>query len=235
MDTSLSAENDCDICGGAGFVHPVENGMVRYDRTATCVCMERELAERRREYLLKSCQFPIGSEHMTIDNYKLGKDLQAGYNASVEMADNSGTPKWIALIGGNDTGKTHLGIAVCRKWVEAGIAARYTLVSLLLDELREGFRVNDGEGYAERFRYYCNIPLLLLDDLGIESKTAWVQEKLDTIIDYRLMNKLSLIVTSNTTLDDMQQRIRSRIIRHGDIYDMGTEEYSLSARRAIGK
>jgi DNA replication protein DnaC len=73
----------------------------------------------------------------------------------------------------------------------------------------------------------------LLDDYGTESKTAWVQEKLDTIVDYRLMHNLSLLVTSNSTLDEMPPRIRSRIMRHpkGDIICIDAGDYSLRGKK----
>jgi DNA replication protein DnaC len=69
----------------------------------------------------------------------------------------------------------------------------------------------------------------LLDDYGAESDTRWVQEKLDTIVDYRLMHNLSLIVTSNVPLDDMPHRIRSRIARHpkGEVININADDYTL--------
>ena len=58
-----------------------------------------------------------------------------------------------------------------------------------------------------------NVPLLVLDDLGVEYRTDWVQEKLDTIIDYRLMQGLPLVVTTNKPLDELPFRIASRLKR----------------------
>ncbi len=94
-----------------------------------------------------------------------------------------------------------------------GIPARYAYVPLLLDELRRGFRADGDQSYERRFDFYLNVPLLMLDDLGVENSTRWVQEKLDTIVDHRLMNGLSLLVTTNLTMDELNFRISSRLQR----------------------
>jgi len=206
--------NNCPKCNDFGYLHPVLNGVTDYSRVVLCECVRQEMVERKKAMLLSSCALPPYGETMTLEAFKVYPELKTAYDAAYEMAQHPGLLTWLALIGENGNGKTHLGISVCRSWIMSGVAARYALTSILLDELRDGFRQDEGRGYKKTFDYYCNIPLLLLDDCGIESKTAWVQEKLETIIDYRLMNNLSLIITSNQSLDEMPARIRSRLTRH---------------------
>lgn len=228
-----SSSTDCRICHGAGFVHPMANGKPEYGKTTPCQCIKVELEQKKREWLLKSCDFPPFADTMTFDRFKVFPDVKLAYDTARNMAANPGKLRWLALVGWNGNGKTHLAISVCRAWLDAGIPARYTLISLLLDELREGFGKEGDYSYEERFRYYCKVPLLLLDDYGMESKTDWVQEKLDTIVDYRLMNNLSLIVTSNKSLDEMPPRIRSRLMRHpqGTIVTILAGEYSMRGKK----
>lgn len=108
---------------------------------------------------------------------------------------------------------THLAVAICRRWLQRGKPARYAFVPLLLEELRRGFREEGDRSYEARFDRFLNVPLLVMDDLGAEHRTPWVQEKLDTIIDYRLMNGLPLVVTTNTPVDELPFRIGSRLRR----------------------
>jgi len=214
----------------------MRDGIVVYSETIPCICVRDELVVKRQRALLASCSLPPFAEGLSFGSFEQYNEVQEAYRVAQIMADKPDALRWLGLIGRNGNGKTHLAVSVCRAWIEAGIPARYTLVSLLLDELREGFRHEDAEhSYEGKFRYYCNIPLLLLDDFGIESKTAWVQEKLDTLIDYRLMNNLSLIVTSNLTLDEMPDRIRSRLMRHpkGIIVGMSADDYSIRKKRVI--
>ena len=164
---------------------------------------------------MASCTFPPLAESMTFENFKRYDAVETAFKTAKEIADNPGELIWLALLGASGTGKTHLGVAICKAWINRGIAARYAFTSLLLEELREGFNQDKGkDSYFQRWSYYCNVPLLLLDDYGTESRTPWVQEKLDALIDYRLMNNKSLIITSNNSLDEMPGRVKSRLIRH---------------------
>jgi len=223
-------DNGCPICSGAGFVHPVIDGCVDWSRTIPCVCVREQNAQDRLRLLLESCKLPPLAEGMSFENFEQYAEVSMAFNEAKLMADKPGQLCWLALIGANGNGKTHLAVSICKAWLNAGIPARYTFVTLLLDELRAGFGKEPKEdSYEVKFNYYCNVPLLLLDDYGTESQTSWVQEKLDTLIDYRLMNNLSLIVTSNKSLEEMPNRIRSRLMRHpqGKIVAITAGDYAL--------
>jgi DNA replication protein DnaC len=50
-----------------------------------------------------------------------------------------------------------------------------------------------------------------MDDFGTHNATAWAQEKLFQIINYRYINRLPLVVTTNLLLEQIEPRIRSRL------------------------
>jgi len=163
--------------------------------------------------MMKSCELPVGTGHMTFENFQMRSGLQEAYDACLALADGEAESPFLTLWSGTGRGKTHLGVATVRRWLTRGIPARYAYVPLLLDELRRGFRAEGDLSYERRWDFYLNVPLLMLDDLGVESSTRWVQEKLDTIIDHRLMNNLSTLVTTNLTMDELNFRIASRLQR----------------------
>jgi DNA replication protein DnaC len=199
----------CSICQDLHFVHP---GNTDFSRIVPCKCVETEYAIKKKQAMIKYCEFPPMANAYSFDNYNAySPSLQKFLNTCKQIAEQP-TLVWLTISGTNDTGKTHLAVSICKEWVKAGIPAKYAFVPLLLDELRQGFG-KDGD-YDSRFNTFCTVPLLLLDDLGAEYNTGWVQEKLETIIDYRYMNSLSLIVTTNKTLGELSQRIRSRLMRH---------------------
>lgn len=228
----------CATCHDAGFVYPMRDGKPDYTRVVPCPspeCREKADADRRQRYL-KMCQLPDGSETKTIESFRVSPGVKEAYDAAVSLANDDGTVKWLTLTGRVDHGKTHLLIAICRRWLERGMAARYAFVPLLLDELRAGFELKGEHSYKAQFDFFCKVPLLALDDLGTESTTPWVQEKLDTIIDYRYVNNLPLIVTTNRPLssDDprvpvVSERIASRLkrFRPGRVVVLGGPEYRL--------
>ena len=162
--------------------------------------------------LMKLCELPPFAEHMTFENFNLTSGNKEAYHVAQEIA--SGKMRWLTMCGQTHKGKTHLALAVCQEWLRQNKPARYAYVPRLLSELREG--INDGS-LEYRFKVYCTIPLLILDDLGSEKSTEWVVERLTTILNERLMKELPLVVTTNCALDalpgDDEHRIQSRLER----------------------
>jgi len=195
--------------------------------------MKEDDEQRKNERFLKMCQLPSGSQHMTLENFRRNPGMKEAYDAALQLADESSDIKWVTLMGGVDRGKTHLGIAICRRWLQRGKAARYAFVPTLLDELRQGFEREGEESYAMKFNFYCNVPMLVLDDLGTEKRSDWVTEKLDTIVDYRYINALPLVVTTNLPMDELSPRIASRLQRaeFGRIVVLEVPEYRLRRRK----
>jgi DNA replication protein DnaC len=50
-----------------------------------------------------------------------------------------------------------------------------------------------------------------MDDFGTQNATEWAQEKLFQIVNYRYVNKLPLVVTTNLLLGEIEPRISSRL------------------------
>ena len=172
------------------------------------------------------CELPTGAgaEGMTFERWKPREELVEAYEAALAMAEGRSN-SWLTFMSDTKRGKTHLVVAICRRWIAAGKPARYAYVPLLLEELRRGFQREGDYSYESRFDFFLNVPLLALDDLGTENSTPWVQEKLDTIIDYRLMHGLALLVTTNLTMNEMSFRIRGRLQRGGRIVYIDAPEY----------
>ena len=94
--------------------------------------------------------------------------------------------------------------------VNHGIPTLFITVPDLLDSLR--FAYADPETtFEQRFEEIRNANLLILDDFGTQNATGWAQEKLFQIINYRYINKLPTVITTNLMLDEIEGRIRSRL------------------------
>lgn len=177
--------------------------------------MAEENRVKRIKAMIKYCDFPPMAKDFTFENFNAySPNLKKALNIARGIAQKTNELAWVTFGGGNGTGKTHLAIAICKEWIKRGVTAKYAFTPLLLDELREGFSKKGDDSYSEKFKTLCEVSLLVLDDLGAESSTAWVQEKLETLVDYRYMNNLSLIVTTNKAMDELTPRLASRLIRH---------------------
>ncbi len=117
---------------------------------------------------------------------------------------------WLLLEGGYGCGKTHIAAAIANYAVSMGTPTLFITVPDLLDSLR--FAFSDPETTFEaRFEEVRNAALLVLDDFGTQNATAWAQEKLFQIINFRYINKLPTVITTNLMLDEIESRIRSRL------------------------
>jgi DNA replication protein DnaC len=86
------------------------------------------------------------------------------------------------------------------------------MVPDLLDHLRATFSPNSSVTFDRRFDEIRTASLLVLDDLGTQSMTAWVREKLYQLFNYRYNAGLPTVITTSDSLDDMDARIRSRLL-----------------------
>ena len=92
---------------------------------------------------------------------------------------------WLVLMGPSGTGKTHIAAAIANERIAQGQPALFVVTPDLLDHLRSAFGPGSARTYAELFEQVRNAPLLVLDDLGANSSTAWAQEKLLQLINHR--------------------------------------------------
>ena len=86
----------------------------------------------------------------------------------------------------------------------------YIYLPTFLDDLRQSYDDPDPD-FSELLAMLKNCKLLIIDDIGAEKSTEWVNERLLSIINTRMMKGLSTIYTSNCSLDDIGKRLGERI------------------------
>ena len=137
---------------------------------------------------------------------------QAKHTAEAFAADPDG---WLLFNGPRGCGKTHLAVAIAGERLNQGSQVFFAFVPTLLDHLRATFSPDSPVGYDELFEQINSVPLLVLDDLGAESSTAWAEEKLYQIVVHRHEARLPTVITTVSTieeLEDTKSRIASRLV-----------------------
>lgn len=209
---------NCPICHGSGYYRldlPV--GHPDFGKIQVCTCRNRQISEQVRQRLFVLSHLSELS-HLTFENFKprgrVGlRDREAG---SLETAYNqaqffsSHLKGWLLIFGNYGSGKTHLAAAIANFAVSMGVPTLFVTVPDLLDSLRASY--NDPDATFEgRFEEIRSAPLLVLDDFGTQNATPWAQEKLFQILNYRYINRLPLVVTTNLPLEEIEPRIASRL------------------------
>jgi DNA replication protein DnaC len=188
-----------------------------FGKLEICACRKPDVTRAVRERLF-SLSHLDELQHLTFETFQprgrigLGEWqsnlLEMAYNTARQYA--ASLHGWLLLQGGYGCGKTHLAAAIANFTVSMGVPTLFLTVPDLLDLLRFSFDSEDTT-FETRFNEIRNAPLLVLDDFGTQNATAWAQEKLFQIVNYRYINRLPLVVTANAPLDEIEDRIRSRL------------------------
>ncbi len=137
------------------------------------------------------------------------QNLEKAYNIALDFARSP--EKWVVFQGGNGCGKTHLAAAIANYLRDAGKEVLFIVVPDLLDHLRSSFGPDSRLSYDALFERIKKIQVLVLDDFGEHSATPWAQEKLYQLINYRYNAILPTVITTRSSLDEMQSSVGSRL------------------------
>lgn len=116
---------------------------------------------------------------------------------------------------GTGNGKTSWVTKIANYYVRKMIFSKkiedliyFVNVPTFLEELRQAY----GDKNKISLDKLYNSKILILDDIGSEKPSEWVQERLYTLIDFRVNNELSTLYTSNLTLDELRDKLGDRIV-----------------------
>lgn len=122
----------------------------------------------------------------------------------------------LLLYGPNGTGKSFLAAAICNELVEGGNDVKFATFAQIDRETSAGTR-GDKQEYFNSLNKYA---LLVLDDLGAERGSPYMQELVFAVIDSRYASGKPFIITTNLTLAELkapaniqQARIYDRILQ----------------------
>ncbi|MCC6616992.1 MAG: ATP-binding protein [Anaerolineae bacterium] len=223
--SASDAAEVCPICGGLGYVRvdlPV--GHPDFGKLFRCPRNHGAVDEERLETLRKVGNLGVFAdksfENFTFDLPYLNGQQRASLRAAFEVAQAyARDPRgWLVLEGTYGCGKTHLAAAVANTRLNLDETVLLVTAPDLLDHLRTTYGPSSEVGYDEMFDRLRNVPMLVLDDLGVENPSQWAQEKLFQLLNYRYNRQLPTIITTNTDLDLLDARIRSRLLDESIIH-----------------
>ena len=121
----------------------------------------------------------------------------------------------LILWGNVGTGKSYFAGCIANALMEREVSVCMTNFALILNDLAASFK--DRNEYISRL---CSFPLLILDDFGMERGTEYGLEQVYNVIDSRYRCGKPLIVTTNLTLEELQN---PEDTPHARIYDRLSE------------
>lgn len=220
----------CPTCQDRGI-------LLEGDVAHPCSCMlmkkmENQFRHARISRVLKNCRldkfrFDFYSPEMIDQTHREGaaRALNAAKSFVNECQQN---PHGLGILftGPVGSGKTYLAASIANELMEAQLQVLFLVVPDLLDELRASYKSEVNE--MDLLDTARTIPILILDDLGAHNYTDWTRNRLYSIINYRMNELLPTVITSNLSLDEMEDyigvRTTSRIIQSSRIFRLTVEE-----------
>jgi DNA replication protein DnaC len=158
-------------------------------------------------------KIPRSSINATFENFAEREGAEAAFEVASDYTVGN-APSILVFIGGTGTGKTHLLEAIGRQYLEqehesgAPYTVRYELVANMLRQLRESFRLKTEESVTA---HAYNADLLLLDDIGAEKPSEWVEQELFNLIEDRYRNNRLLVMATNEVEPTIKAKLGDRI------------------------
>ena len=218
----MDGDEPCKVCGGLGFVgnshgvghpdfgklkrcenNPLSRDIKRKEKLRKWGNMERYERVRLGDYDINPTHWVYTGKR--VESLALAREMCVTYANSL-----SG---FLVLRGGYGTGKTMLAAAIGNERLEVhGDAVLFFSVPNLLDTFRASYNSSEVDSYESALKGTQDTKLLILDDLGSEKDSEWVQEKIFQVIDHRYANNLPTIITTNEKLENLEPRISSRLM-----------------------
>lgn len=116
--------------------------------------------------------------------------------------------KGLYLYGNFGCGKTYLISAMLHELAKKNYKSAIVFWPEFLRNLKTLFANNDE--FKIEFNKVKEAPILFIDDIGAENITAWARDEiLCTILQYRMDEKLPTFFSSNLTLEELEEHLRS--------------------------
>ena len=201
----------CKVCGDSGWV-----------RGKMCQCLKDLCAQEQVKELSKLLDLGEQSfDAFSLDWYSPlpwpGEGMSPRENMEfIRDFCNNYAQKFgrflfpnLFLSGEPGLGKTFLSACIARTVAEKGFSVVYdTAVNLFarFEEQKFSKNVQEGQEAKDETRRYLNCDLLILDDLGSEFTTPFIQSALYTLVNTRLCQGRATVISSNLTMDGVRSR-----------------------------
>lgn len=213
----------CLKCRDTGFTEGADRGK--------CDCFKQKMISKYYQMSNLSKTFTGENfDNFNIKYYSSSKDENSGispremmeliYKEAVEFVENFGQkPANLFFYGKVGLGKTFLCNCIAKEILDKGHTVLYAPAARLFKIVEDArFRREEMIAPSEQIDFFYSAELLIIDDLGTEFSTIATQSALFDIVNSRILDGRSTIISSNLSPKDMEDsysdRFVSRLLEH---------------------
>ena len=230
-----AVETTCGRCNGTGWV-PLSGDSLRVE---ACGCQ----GDLRRRQRILSSTIPKRYAHCTLGSFiEKSTELKVARTRVQEFIDlwpGTDEGRGLLLMGPCGVGKTHLAVSALIEIINSNKSGRLLFSNFqdLIQEIQASFDSDHVPGKAEILQPLLDADLLVIDELGSQKPTTWVQDILYYVINTRYNEEKTTIFTTNyvdttdaskreSLADRIGTRLRSRLFEMAWRYEItGVGDY----------
>ena len=200
----------CSHCGGSGYIG-----------TNMCRCLHSLCAMEQKRDLGRLCTGQERFENFRLDLYSDRVDPDLGVSPRAVMQRTFDRCRQYAAAfqpgnanllfnGGTGLGKTFLSACIADAVTDKGYSVVYESAPQLFAKLEKD-RFSSTEQTKAAVDKIMNCDLLIIDDMGTEMPGSFVTAALYALLNDRLLEKKSMVISTNLSAEEISQRYSGQI------------------------
>lgn len=246
-----TSESEGEICKDCGtLIPPMKIEILGKERWVqpVCECYQKKILQEREQFqnyqkkreverLFSISDIGERYEEASFNQFTMREGAENVFKATTHYAKNFEEYKLQSLLlyGVPGNGKTHLAASVHNYLKKQGKIVVFVRMPDLLGKIRATFGKDKQESEAQILKALSVCDLLIIDDLGAEKLTDWVEDILYRIIDGRYRMKKPVMATSNLDPELLAGKLGRRIYDRLEEMSQPIENRATSYRREKAK
>jgi DNA replication protein DnaC len=197
----------CSICSDTGWVRISRDGV---EGVARCECIKGSRSDR----LLATAKIPQRYAHCEFENFDILRTPDRSIELAKMVAEKfveeypMSQPFGLLFMGPQGVGKTHLAVAIIKRLMKSkSVPCLFRTFPELLKEIQNSYNPVSRTSELSLLEPVLETKVLVLDELGAQNPSEWVQEEVAYVLNYRYNENKVTILTTNYR-DELERRER---------------------------